>query len=68
MGGFEEVPTKGAVTKFRQRMGTDFNRFFNTLSANSSVFLVTFAELFARFITDISAITGGIVSSMNSFW
>jgi len=24
--GFEEVPQKGAVTTFRQRMGTDFNR------------------------------------------
>jgi hypothetical protein len=26
--GFEKVPTKGAVTKFRKRMDTDFNRFF----------------------------------------
>ncbi|NQE06452.1 hypothetical protein C5S32_11335 [ANME-1 cluster archaeon GoMg1] len=26
--GFEKVPTKGTVTKFRERMGADFNRFF----------------------------------------
>lgn len=26
--GFEKVPTKGTVTKFRDRMGADFNRFF----------------------------------------
>jgi hypothetical protein len=26
--GFEKVPTKGAVTKFRKRMNADFNRFF----------------------------------------
>jgi hypothetical protein len=26
--GFEKVPTKGAVTKFKKRMDADFNRFF----------------------------------------
>ena len=26
--GFEHVPAKGTVTKFRERMGPDFNRFF----------------------------------------
>ena len=31
--GFEKVPTKGAVTKFRKRMGTDFNRFLGDLIA-----------------------------------
>jgi len=25
--GLEKVPTKGAVTKFRERMSADFNRF-----------------------------------------
>jgi len=25
--GLEHVPTKGTVTKFRERMGADFNRF-----------------------------------------
>jgi len=29
--GFEHVPAKGTVTKFRERMGTDFNRFFGDL-------------------------------------
>ena len=29
--GFERVPTKGAVTKFRKRMDADFNRFFGDL-------------------------------------
>ena len=29
--GFEKVPTKGAVTKFRKRMDADFNRFFGDL-------------------------------------
>jgi len=31
--GLETVPTKGAVTKFRQRMGTDFNRILGLLIA-----------------------------------
>jgi len=29
--GFEKVPAKGTVTKFRERMGCDFNRFFEDL-------------------------------------
>lgn len=29
--GFEKVPAKGTVTKFRDRMGSDFNRFFGDL-------------------------------------
>ncbi|MEA1894869.1 MAG: hypothetical protein U9N36_06680 [Euryarchaeota archaeon] len=29
--GFEEVPAKGTVTKFRERVGCDFNRFFEDL-------------------------------------
>ncbi|MEA1998317.1 MAG: hypothetical protein U9N61_03195, partial [Euryarchaeota archaeon] len=29
--GFEKVPAKGTVTKFRERMGCDFNRFFEEL-------------------------------------
>jgi len=29
--GFETVPTKGAVTKYRNRMGDDFNLFFGDL-------------------------------------
>lgn len=29
--GFEKGPTKGTVTKFRERMGADFNRFFADL-------------------------------------
>jgi len=29
--GFEKVPKKGAVTKFRKRMNVDFNRFFGDL-------------------------------------
>ncbi len=33
--GFEKAPTKGAVTKFRERMGGDFNRFFCDLIAIS---------------------------------
>ena len=32
--GLEKVPTKGAVTKFRERMGADFNRFFGDLIAH----------------------------------
>jgi hypothetical protein len=32
--GFEKVPTKGTVTKFRDRMGADFNRFFGDLIAH----------------------------------
>ena len=31
--GFEKVPSKGTVTKFRMRMGTDFNRLFGNLTA-----------------------------------
>ncbi|MFV9676431.1 MAG: hypothetical protein ACNYVW_02090, partial [Methanosarcinales archaeon] len=31
--GLENVPTKGAVTKFRKRMGTDFNRILGLLIA-----------------------------------
>jgi len=31
--GFEKVPTKGAVTKFKKRMGADFDRFFGDLIA-----------------------------------
>ena len=31
--GFEQVPTKGTVTKFRTRMGADFNRLFGDLTA-----------------------------------
>ncbi len=31
--GLETVPKKGAVTKFRQRMGTDFNRILGLLIA-----------------------------------
>lgn len=30
---FEHVPAKGTVTKFRERMGADFNRFFGDLIA-----------------------------------
>jgi uncharacterized protein with GYD domain len=32
--GLEKVPTKGTVTKFRGRMGADFNRFFGDLIAH----------------------------------
>jgi hypothetical protein len=32
--GFEKVPTKGTLTKFRDRMGADFNRFFGDLIAH----------------------------------
>lgn len=32
--GFEKVPAKGTVTKFRERMGADFNRIFGDLIAH----------------------------------
>ena len=32
--GLEKVPTKGTVTKFRERMGADFNRLFGDLIAH----------------------------------
>jgi len=41
--GFEKVPTKGAVTMFRQRMGTDFNRI-------SARYLRTHLENFPRYL------------------
>jgi hypothetical protein len=51
MRGFEEVPTKGAVTKFRQRMGTDFNRFFTAKAGMNFVHFSSIATIdVVRFI------------------
>jgi|GEM_PF-996224 len=42
--GLEHVPTKGTATKFRERMGADFNRFFGDLIAHIT-YCMNFADM-----------------------